>query len=298
METQRLRQLCLVVETGGLREAARLLGISHSGLSKSIKALEDELGVALFAPSGRGVVVTDTGRRVYEAARRVLAQTDDLASVARGEAPAARPLRIATFEVFSTYFAGELVARAFGDRPIALRERVPGAIEEALADDAADVGITYVPMPRVEIDYLKVTSMEMGIFGRPDFASVPIAKLPFCAPAIPLTGVATAMRGLDGWPDERVPRTVRYALDMLESALDLARRGLGVLYAPAFVVALHNRTVNARHALHALPLPKGIDASVRRRDVFVVKRRSTEESADIKKIARALREVCSLAPSP
>lgn len=294
METQRLRHLCLVVETGGLREAARLLGISHSGLSKSLKVLEQELGVALFAPSGRGVVVTDTGRRVYEAARRVLAQADDLASVARGEAPAARPLRIATFEVFSTYFAGELVERAFKDRPLALRERVPGAIEEDLANDAADVGITYVPMPRPEIDYLKITTIELGIFGRPELERTPVAELPFCAPTIPLTGVATTMRGLDGWPDERVPRTVRYPVDMLESALDLARRGLGVVYVPTFVVALHNRIVNARHVLHALPLPKGIEASVRRRDVLLVKRRSTEESADMKKIAKTLRDVCRL----
>jgi len=104
------------------------------------------------------------------------------------------------------------------------------------------------------------------------------------------------MRGLDGWPDERVPRTVRYAVDMLETALDLARRGVGVVYVPTFVVALHNRTVNARHALHALPLPKGIDASVRRRDILLVKRRSTEESADMKKIAKALRDVCRLEP--
>lgn len=295
METQRLRHLCVVVETGGLREASRLLGISHSGLSKSLKLLEQELGVALFAPSGRGVVVTDTGRRVYEAARRVLAQTDDLVSMARGVVPAAHPLRIATFEVFSTYFAGELVTRSFAGRRLQLKEAIPGAIEEALANDAADIGITYLPMPRVEIEYLRAASLEMAIYGRADrFAGVAVEELPFCAPAIPLTGTATAMRGLDGWPDDAVQRTVRYATDMLETALDLARRGIGVLYVPSFVVALHNRTVNKAHALQRLPTPK--EASLKKRDVYIVKRRSTDESDDMKKIAKALREVCRLEP--
>jgi DNA-binding transcriptional LysR family regulator len=295
METQRLRHLCVVVETGGLREASRLLGISHSGLSKSLKLLEQELGVALFSPSGRGVVVTDTGRRVYEAAKRVLAQTDDLMSVARGAVPAAKPLRIATFEVFSTYFAGELVARFFADRRLQLKEAIPGAIEEALADDQADIGITYLPMPRVEIEYLRASSLEMAIYGRVEkFGGTPVSELPFAAPAIPLTGTATAIRGLDGWPDDAVPRTVQYATDMLESALDLARRGLGVLYIPTFIAALHNRTCAKSHALQKLPTPK--EAHLKRRDVFLVKRKSTDETEDMKKVAKALRELCRLEP--
>lgn len=295
MDTQRLRHLCVVVETGGLREASRLLGISHSGLSKSLKLLEQELGAALFAPSGRGVVVTDTGRRVYEAARRVLAQTDDLANIARGAAPALQPLRIATFEVFSTYFAGELIARSFVDRPVTLKEAIPGAIEEALANDAADIGITYLPMPRVEVDYLRAASLEMAIYGRAEkFLDVAVADLPFAAPAIPLTGTATAMRGLDGWPDDAVPRTVPYAVDMLESALDLGRRGIAVLYVPSFVAALHNRMASKAHQLQRLPTPK--EANLKKRDVFLVKRKSMEETDDMKKVAKALREICRLEP--
>src|SRR5882757_2115160 len=107
METNRLRQFCVVVETGGLREAARLLHISHSGLSKSMKALEGELGASLFLPSGRGLVVTDVGRQVYTHAKRALAGIEELESVARGEPRVMSPIRIATFEVFSTYFMGE-----------------------------------------------------------------------------------------------------------------------------------------------------------------------------------------------
>lgn len=293
METNRLRQLSAIVETGGLREAARLLHISHSGLSKSMKALEHDLGVPILAPQGRGVVLTDAGKRVYATAKRVLAEVEQLESAARGESLTPRPLRIATFEIFSTYVLGELIERELKGRALLAREAVPGAIERALADDEVDLGLTYLPIPQPEIEYLRVTTLEMAIFGRAStFADTPLADLPFAAPAIRLSGTATALRGLDGWPDDRVPRSVPYAVDMLETALDLARRGLAVVFVPTFVVDLHNKTVAARYALERLSTPRQLDAASRHRDVLLVKRRSTEESRVVKKIARALREIC------
>jgi DNA-binding transcriptional LysR family regulator len=303
METNRLRQLCAVVETGSLREAARLLHLSHSGLSKSMKALEDELQVKLFLPSGRGIVITDAGRRVYGAAQKIVAEVETIHGAAKGALPASQPIRIATFEVFSTYFMGELVAALAGQR-VVVRERIPGAIEDSVAAGETDLGITYIAMPRPDLDYLRVTSLEMAIFGRVDrFGDTPLEELPFCAPQIPLRSVASPTRGLDGWPDDRLPRTVVHSIDMLETALDFARRGLGVLYAPSFVVALHNRQVKAAHRLDRLPLPKILtDPKERARTVWIVKRRSTEEDAVVRRIGKVLREVCRLdgsaAPGP
>jgi DNA-binding transcriptional LysR family regulator len=296
METNRLRQLCAVVETGSLREAARLLHVSHSGLSKSLKALEDELAVRLFVPSGRGIVVTDAGRRVYGAAQRILSEIETIHGAAKGVPAATGPIRIATFEVFSTYFMGELVEKGLTEQRVVVREAIPGAIEDAVAREEVDLGLTYIAMPRVEVDYLRVTTLEMGIYGRADrFAKAKTEELPFCAPAIPVRSVASPARSLDGWPDERCPRTVVHFLDMLETALDFARRGLGVLYMPSFIAALHNRSVKPQFKLDRLLLPKPLlDPKERRRNVWLVKRRSTEEDATIRKISRVLREVCQL----
>jgi DNA-binding transcriptional LysR family regulator len=296
METNRLRQLCAVVETGSLREASRLLHVSHSGLSKSLKALEEELQVRLFLPSGRGIVPTDAGRRVYGAAQRIIAEVETIQGAAKGVAPASGPIRIATFEVFSTYFMGELIEKGLTEDRVIVREAIPGAIEDAVARDEADWGLTYIAMPRVEVDYLRVTTLEMGIYGRTDrFENVPTDQLPFCAPAIPLRSVASPTRGLDGWPDDRCPRMVLHSVDMLETALDLARRGVGVLYMPSFVAALHNRMVKPPFRLERLPLPKALlDPKERRRNVWLVKRRSTEEDATIRRVSKVLREVCRL----
>ncbi len=294
METNRLRQLCTVVETGSVREAARLLHISHGGLSKSLQVLEDELGTALFAASGRGIVVTDAGRRVYASAKRVLAEAEELQRAAKDKTAEARSVRIATFELFSTYFMGELVERGLRPGRLYVREAIPGEIEEAIVTEQVDVGLTYVPMPRGELDHLPVTTFVMGVYGRNErFASVPLADLPFCAPAITLRGSALAVRGLDGFPDERCPRKIVYAVDMMETALDLCRRGLGVAYLPSFVVTLHNRVVEPRFALEKLDLGSEATAACeQRRDVYVVKRKSSPEDAVLRRIARTLRAIC------
>jgi DNA-binding transcriptional LysR family regulator len=293
METNRLRQLCVVVETGGLRDAARLLHISHSGLSKSIKALEQELDAALFLPSGRGIVPTDVGRQVYTLAKRILTNVDELERIARGDTLTKRPVRIGTFEVFSTYFMGEIVEKALAGHQVFVREAIPGAIEEALVNDEVDLGLTYLPVPRVELEFLRVATMEMEIYGRFDrFGTTPTSELPFCAPAIPVTGAALVSRSLDGWPDDTCTRNVMYAVDMMETALDLARRGLGVVYIPTFIAKLHNRKVNAKYTLERLPLPKAMaNPKDRRRHVCIVKRRSTEEADVMKRVAKVVRDV-------
>ncbi|WP_344746769.1 LysR family transcriptional regulator [Streptosporangium vulgare] len=50
-----------------MTDAARSLYIAQPALSRAIRDLERELGMTLFARSGRGVVVTAQGRRVVQA---------------------------------------------------------------------------------------------------------------------------------------------------------------------------------------------------------------------------------------
>ena len=107
MEIHRLRQFRVVVETSNLRKAADLLGLSHSGLSKSMKVLENELSMVLFHPSGRGVVISDQGLRLYERSQRFLDEYKLL--IDRETAATTRIVRIGSFEVFTSYFIGLLL---------------------------------------------------------------------------------------------------------------------------------------------------------------------------------------------
>src|SRR5881275_1525815 len=67
MDIDRLRYFCTVARVGSIRGAAKVLKISPAALSKAIKTLEEELGLALLVQSGRGIRVSDERALVRDA---------------------------------------------------------------------------------------------------------------------------------------------------------------------------------------------------------------------------------------
>ncbi len=128
MDTDQLRRFATVVEVGSITKAASLLRISHGGLSKSINQLESELGVQLLAPDGRGIAVTDEGKRCFERVKIILAEIVQLTGKPQGNSGTGievSSIKIGTFEVFSTYFFGSLVENVFPAQRFCLRELTP-----------------------------------------------------------------------------------------------------------------------------------------------------------------------------
>ena len=56
-----LRALTLIADTGSVAAAAEALGFTPSAVSQQVKRLEAQVGVALLARAGRGVVLTSAG---------------------------------------------------------------------------------------------------------------------------------------------------------------------------------------------------------------------------------------------
>lgn len=82
--------LAAVVEGGSFVKAAELIGITDSGVSRSIGRLETRLGVRLLDRTTRSVTLTDEGRRFYEEAKPHLDAIEDAAVAASGAASAVR----------------------------------------------------------------------------------------------------------------------------------------------------------------------------------------------------------------
>jgi LysR family transcriptional regulator, cys regulon transcriptional activator len=80
MKLQQLRYLTEVARRGlNVSEAAEALHTSQPGVSKQIKALEDELGIQVFARHGKRLVeLTEPGRHVIAIAERILAEAQNL----------------------------------------------------------------------------------------------------------------------------------------------------------------------------------------------------------------------------
>jgi LysR family cys regulon transcriptional activator len=80
MKLQQLRYLSEVARRGlNISEAAVALHTSQPGVSKQIRALEDELGVEVFVRHGKRLVeVTEPGKAVLAIAERILAEAANL----------------------------------------------------------------------------------------------------------------------------------------------------------------------------------------------------------------------------
>lgn len=116
MELRNLRHFVAVADTLNFRVAGERLHMTQPAITRSIAALERELGVQLFQRDTRGVVLTTDGAQLLDKARRVLAGTDELAYAAH--ALSAAPMRQLSVGVYGNGLAEltHLVLQAFCER--------------------------------------------------------------------------------------------------------------------------------------------------------------------------------------
>ncbi|SMH30103.1 LysR family transcriptional regulator [Azospirillum agricola] len=72
MELLELRYFVQVADLGSFSKASVKLGITQPALSRQVQKLEHELRTSLFYRHGRGVSLTQPGRKLYDVARHLL----------------------------------------------------------------------------------------------------------------------------------------------------------------------------------------------------------------------------------
>ncbi len=98
-----MRVFCIAAEHESFRDAAESLFLTSSAVSHQVKHLETELGVKLFERTPRSIVLTDSGRALYEDVQPLLAQFDAVTRRHAQSGPS-RSLRISV----QPFFASEL----------------------------------------------------------------------------------------------------------------------------------------------------------------------------------------------
>ena len=73
MELTDLLTFAAVARTGGITRAAEELNTVQSNVTQRVKALEAEIGTALFERHSRGMTLTGAGRRLLPYAQRMTA---------------------------------------------------------------------------------------------------------------------------------------------------------------------------------------------------------------------------------
>ncbi len=292
METYKLEAFVTFSQTESVRKAAELIGISPGALSKILHSLENDLGIPLIIPVGRQVTLTAEARAFLPDAKRMIEEWKSIKQGLIGikDEKKLAPLRLATFEVFSTYFLTGLDQINL-NRGMKLYEAVPGEIERLVLDHKVDMGITYLPVPHPRLDFMKIRSVEMGVYVKKgSFKDIDQQEIPFVVPIAPLTGSPTKAKGLDGWPETAYERKVLYEVTLLESGLELCRQGKCAGYFPVFIAEEHNRRVKTQFELERKSSPYG--GAKCYANVFLVKLKSNPEDELVKKMAKMIRTVC------
>jgi DNA-binding transcriptional LysR family regulator len=111
MDVTDLKVVAAVARHGSMNKAARELNTVQSNVSARIRSLEDELGVALFQRSARGVQVTPAGRRILPFAARMSKLLMDASSAARDDGHPKGVLEIGTLETTLALRLPRLIAQ-------------------------------------------------------------------------------------------------------------------------------------------------------------------------------------------
>jgi DNA-binding transcriptional LysR family regulator len=88
VELRHLRYFVSVAETENVSRAALKLHVSQPALSRQVRDLEDEIGVALFERTAKSVSLTEPGRVFFKEAREVLQHADAAVQKTRATANA------------------------------------------------------------------------------------------------------------------------------------------------------------------------------------------------------------------
>ena len=142
-ELSELRTFCVAAEAGSLGRAALRLNVSQPALTKRLQSLERLVGVELLERSPRGVTLTPQGRRLYEAARRLLEQATEVEDVMVGLRRASGPLRLASSHSSTEAFVADVLATLGEERPYPVELVVANssAVRGMVADGRADLGV-------------------------------------------------------------------------------------------------------------------------------------------------------------
>jgi DNA-binding transcriptional LysR family regulator len=127
VELRHLKTFRAVAEEMSFTRAASRLGYAQSSVTAQVKVLEGELKVPLFDRVGRGVVLTEAGRRLLPYAERVVGLAEEAREVVTGDE---EPMGTVSFSAPESICAHRLPGLLLG-----FRRRYPG------------VRLSFRPMP-------------------------------------------------------------------------------------------------------------------------------------------------------
>lgn len=155
MTLTELRYLVALADTGHFRKAAEQCNVSQPTLSIAIKKLESELGISLFERSRHKVTPTPTGERIVVQAQTVLAETQNIVSLAElGKDPLGSMLSVGAIYTVGPYLFPRLVTglkELAPKMPLFIEENYTASLRRKLTSGELDAIFVALPFTETEV---------------------------------------------------------------------------------------------------------------------------------------------------
>ena len=188
MNLKQLETFVRVAEIGSFSKAALVLDTVQPALSRQVRQLEIDLHVTLLERTGRGVVLTEAGKRLFEHSLGILA----LVARAREDLEASRDEPVGRLVLGLPPSLGRQLTvplvqafkREWPKARLAVVEGLSAHVAEWIATGRVDVGLLYNPEPHaaletepVRVEPLCLVSAKHSPEGGPAEAPIALAEL-------------------------------------------------------------------------------------------------------------------------
>lgn len=249
MNLRTLRTFVEVVRRGGFSQAAQAVSLTQSSVSKAVRSLEDELGVALLNRVGHKSELTAAGQITYRRALALLAEKNALMD----ELDALRGLKRGTLRIgLPPVGCGALFARLFAlyrsryaDIDIELVEYGSSRLKECL--EAGDIDIAALLMPIDDLfEYQSLRSEPLVVVMQDTHVLAKAHSLDFSSLASSAfilfeAGFALNRIILDACERRKIYPKVAARSAQIDFIVDLVGAGLGVAFLPKMLAQEHLR---------------------------------------------------------
>lgn len=167
MELYQLRSFIAVAEAGHLTRAAEKLHVSQPAVSGQIRALEDELELALFERTSSGMELTFAGQRLLADADRVLGAAQALRNQAKAlKGEVAGRVGVGTLSDPGFSRVGEFMGAMVERHPLLqleLHHEISGAAFAKVRDGELDASFYFGPLSHPGVDGLRLRGVSYRV---------------------------------------------------------------------------------------------------------------------------------------
>ena len=237
MTLTQLRHFVALADLGSFVQASGALFLTQPALSRSIHALEEELGGALFDRVGRRITLTPFGHEILKRARRLVSDANDLKMAGKGlHAGLIGRLRIGLSSAPGALFSTPLMQHLAEHHPRLQVHVSRGSTKVLLTElreqrlDAAIVDIRSMS-PSSDLQVTHVFDLAAGFLARPGHPLVRAGRAvtlseikAYPIASTPLSDEVGRRLVADYGPEANPDDMVTLQCDETLSILDLARR--------------------------------------------------------------------------